>query len=270
MLGRVFSRMPAAMGRRAVQTALPRSMTVAATTVDARPSVVARYAHETKIKSTGDANETPEMVSIDLVEMMDEEIAVRTGEENQSPGWEIASAWLKQSGFKVSENKEGEVALTKKVGNATVTAKFNLYEEPNEEEAFDEEEQNAENGEENEENEQDLGVPPKVNIDVKVTYADRAGKAVKGEFVFHAIARSDNRLYGDELAVSEEADAPEDKMKAIDWWSLDDTTQDRVYDYLEAFGVGDELAHFAKQYSLHAKTQHELDFLKTWKGILAK
>lgn len=226
-----------------------------------------------KPKVIGDVNETPEIVAKDLAKLFDEEIAVRADDESQAPEWEVASQWLKDSGFKVTETKEGLVTLSKKVNNTVVSASFNMYEEVEEGEEGEEgpnfDEDNEEEDQENEEGEeQGTDGPEKVAIEVKVSYNDRAGKT-KGEFLFRSIARKDNRLYGDELLVSEGVAESEESLKGIDWWSLDDSTQDRVYDYLETFGVGDELAHFAKQYTMHAKTEHEVDFLKTFKGILS-
>lgn len=207
--------------------------------------------------------ESVDKIKTSLVTLVNEELAARKDQDNEgTPMWELAQKWASDSGFEIAENVEGEVTMTRKVGNHTVTVKFNPnddlsdLEENEQPPAHDEEE-----GEEGE-NQMEGARPKDIHFEVKVQFGD------KGDLTLSAFTGEDNRLYVDALAARDSL-AEDAKVREFDWYSLGDDTQDRMYDFFDKLGVDDQLAHYVKQYTLQSEQNREVDFLTTFRSLLS-
>lgn len=210
--------------------------------------------------------ESVDDIKKDLTRVFDSEVALRKDALATSPLWEVAQEWLAKSGFKVTE-EDSIITLTKKTGSLTASVKFSTIVEEEPEDADKEEEyeddnvvEAEENVEEGEAEEHEDDAPKEVGVDVHIQVADKSGKP-KGEFVIRGFAGVDNRLYAESVEI--------DGAAPLDWYALQDDTQDRLYDLLDAVGVDDQLSLFVKQRVLIAEIDGEVSALESLKKLLS-
>jgi len=171
--------------------------------------------------------------------------------------------FIKEQGLKIVADKDGEIKVTRLVGDYEITTIFSSEAD----ESLDEEEPEQE--EQKEEEEEDYQLPSHAfDIDIKnvkatsnstIRVACRASK--EGELVLDAIIV-------DPQPITDETAMYTGDATRLDVADLSESGQEKILEMLEALNIDDRLAQFVQHYSQIVRTQQYLDKLRKFKAFL--
>jgi len=173
--------------------------------------------------------------------------------------------FIKEQGMKIVTDKEGQIKVTRLVGDYEITTVFSC----DADESMDEEETEQEQEETTPENdeEEDFKLPSHgFDVDIKnvkattnstLRVACRSSK--EGELVIDAIIVDPQPIQAEEFV----SDATR-----LDVADLSENGQEKILELLESLSIDDRLAQFVQHYSQVVRTQQYLDKLRKFKAFL--
>jgi len=263
-------------------------MYLSSTTLDipsnkATPQFFRGMASKPKEAEVAQKEESFDTIRSSIASLCDKEIQSIADFERDSIHVNIGEKFLKDSGFKITEERrsdemdEGNFAvLTKEMNNTSIKVSFRLEEEEQDEDDYQNEEEGDEEEEEEEERENVIplnehpefeSLPRKHSLRIELTIHGK-GKEKEKEGTFHLEGFSgiDNRLYINEILVEKTGDKEASHCVFDD---LSDEIQDRIYDYLDSLEVDDKLALFVKQIVARKRSESDINFLKKFKQLIS-
>ena len=129
---------------------------------------------------------------------------------------------------------------------------------------FNEDDEEDEDLGEDEEGNENPWISP-IGVTVKVQFLDAQTKNPKGSWELECLAAEEERLYVEQMRVH---DANGNSVSQTLFDGLSQPVQDKVYDLLDEIGVDDNLAKFVQHAVVDELRADEVNFLRTFKGML--
>jgi len=244
------------------------------------PSYVLSRSFATKKTIDAPAVKAEKFKTQTFIDLLEEEIAVLSATSDDAPPVggatgnlrsEVASRYLKDTNFKLTEDKEnGVVKLTRNMGTKLITVTFPDHPQGDETTAPMEEELDAEEEEEAKEEEED-GEEGAMEDEgekeereqpftVDITSSTKSGQ--ENKVSFHCYASQSGSFTVSELNSGDGKKIP----VQIAIWG--EELQNQLILYMESVGINERLSHFIHQYLDQATQRDNVDILKDFKKFI--
>jgi len=227
----------------------------------------------------------PVRIQGEMKQLIDQEVAALETEATDP----FLSEYLRVAQFEIVPRKQEELyKLTKTMDNFKIDIAFSTeppMPEENPEDNFDMDELKDEDADEDgapgkrfrnedEDEDEELGedeegnenpwISP-ISVSVKVQFLDPQTKNPKGTWELECLAGEEERLYVEQMRVH---DVNGNTVSQTLFDGLSQPVQDKVYDLLDEIGVDDNLAKFVQHAVVDELRNDEVNFLRTFKGML--